>query len=186
MADAAGSTAIRPGPPPGPPLGRVFIIGGTGMLAGACAAIAPRCERLVLAARKPKALAERIGAEALALDWDDRPAAANALPPEATRFDLVISWLHRGGLWLVPHLEARLRAQGRSIRIHGSAALAPGALARIDPPAPPHLRRQRILLGRKGARWLTDEEISAGLLEAIDAPGRDPLIVGDIPKGAPG
>ncbi|RME14453.1 MAG: hypothetical protein D6801_09245 [Alphaproteobacteria bacterium] len=185
MTEAGGRPAKRPGALSGPSLGRVFVIGGTGMLRDACGAIAPRCESLVMAARRPQVLAEKIGATALVLDWSDRPAAADALPPMESRFDLAISWLHRDGLWLVPHLEARLRPGGRSIRIHSSAALADGALARIDPPAPPQVRRQRVLLGRRGTRWLTDAEISAGLLEAIATPERDVLIVGDAPRGVP-
>ena len=87
------------------PLGRVFFVGGTGMLAEAAAKIAKRCDHLTLAARAPEGLARRLGARPLPLDWTDRPAALRALPE--TRFDLVISWLHRAGLWMVPHLEAR-------------------------------------------------------------------------------
>ena len=159
------------------PLGRVFVVGGTGMLAEAVAKIATRCDHLTLAARAPEGLARRLGAHPLPLDWTDRPTTLRALPE--TRFDLVISWLHRAGLWMVPHLEARLRPGGRSIRVLGSVALDPAHLAGIDPPTPAGIRRQRLVLGRMGARWLTHEEICAGLMQAIDAPGRDPLILDD-------
>ncbi len=155
-------------------LGDALIVGGTGMLAGASAWMAARAAHLVLAARHPEALAERIGARAHRLDWSTRDTALPDGP-----FDIAVSWLHRGGLWLVPEIENRLRAGGRSIRIHPSSSRDPAALAARDGAAPGGIRRQNVVLWRNAdGSWLSHEQISAGVIRAVREPVHDTLVIG--------
>ena len=156
-------------------LGHILIVGGTGMLAGASAWLASRADRVVLVARHPDRLAHRIGAEAFVLDWANRGAPLPAGP-----FDLVLSWLHEDGLWLVPRIEGLLRPGGRSVRVHPSAARDPEVLRARDGPAPAQVRRQAVILWRNAdGSWLDHDQISAGVIKAVQAPLRAMLVIGD-------
>ncbi len=143
------------------------------MLANASKYGATIATTVTLAARNPKKLASEIGATPLMLDWnnhDQTLADLSSLPS----FDLIISWLHNDGLWLVEHLENKLKPNGRSIRIHGSASLDPEVLASQDPPPRQDIQRQVIVLGwaegKSGKRWLTNEEISDTVIATIKHP----------------
>ena len=101
---------------------RALIIGGTGMLADTSRWVAARAEQTVLAARHPEALAAEIGATPWKMDWQDQCSGLSALVP-MPKFDLVLAWLHVGGLWLAEHLHSKLSANGRFVHVHSSAAL---------------------------------------------------------------
>lgn len=156
------------------------------MLADAARKIARRGARVTLIARRPDALAREIGAEPLAMDWrseDDVARALAALGAQAAP-RLMISWIHADGLWCLPSFEALLAVGARSIRVHGSAAGDPSAGIKADPPPPAHAVRQHVVLGwvngPGGRRWLTDQEISAGVLAALDDPAAAPRVVGTL------
>lgn len=156
-------------------LGDVLIVGGTGMLAKASGWIAGHARRVVLAARHPDELARQIGAHPHALNWADQ----NAPLPEGP-FDLVVSWLHEDGLWLVNRLEGLLRPGGRSVRVHPSAARDPAVLKVRDGSAPAEVRRQVVILWRNSdGSWLDHDQISAGVIAAVQAPDRAILVIGD-------
>jgi hypothetical protein len=163
-----------------------LVIGGTGMLAGAVREIAGRAEALTLIARAPERLAAETGAEPLAMDWADRVSVAAALAHLAGRPapDLMISWIHRNGLWCLTEFEALLAPGARSIRVHGSATGDPAGGVSSDPAPPAGVRRQDVVLGwvnePGGRRWLTNAEICAGVLEALDRPERRAAIVGTL------
>ena len=167
-----------------PPMRNAVMIGGTGMLADAARVIARRSERLVLIARSPQSLAREIGAEALPMDWTDRESVGRTLAAlrERDAGDLMVSWIHGAGLWCLPEFEALLAEGGRSIRVHGSAAGDPRNGIKTDPAPPAHVLRQDVVLGwineRGGRRWLTDPEISQGVLVAVDDPARRASVVG--------
>jgi hypothetical protein len=159
----------------------VLIIGGTGMLTKASKYVATIAQSVTLASRHPQTLASEINATPMILDWNDRDqtlADIYALSP----IDLVISWLHDDGLWLVEHLENRLRPSGRSIRIHGSASLNPEVLAKQAPPSRDDIQRQVIVLGwantKTGRRWLTNDEINNPVINAIQQPKKLLIIAG--------
>lgn len=163
-----------------------LVIGGTGMLAGAVRDLAGRARAVTLIARAPDRLAAEIGAAPLAMDWTDRAGVARALAHLARRPapDLMISWIHRNGLWCLTEFEALLAPGARSIRVHGSATGDPAGGVRTDPAPPAGVRRQDVVLGwvdePGGRRWLTDEEISAGVIEALERPERRAAVVGTI------
>ncbi len=154
---------------------RALIVGGTGMLAEASRWIAARAGQTVLAARHPEALAAEIGAVPWAMDWRDQCGGLSTLVPMPA-FDLVLAWLHQDGLWLAEHLHSKLANGGRFVHVHGSAALAAEVLARR---AVAGAGVQNVILGRKGGRWLSKSEISAGVIAALDAPYQPRVVVGD-------
>ncbi len=160
--------------------GRVLMVGATGMLAAVARHLAPRSEKLVLAARAPAALAAQIGATPARLDWTDKASAAPVLEQE---FDLVVSWLHRDGLWLTAPLEETLLPGGRSIRVHNSRSVDRAVRDRLDPAPRGDISRQIAVLAwdqhRGSRRWLTDEKIAAGVIELIQSPQTPLLIVGE-------
>lgn len=161
-------------------LGKVLLVGGTGMLAGLAAYLAPRSAPLVLAARRPLELSARLGADPVAFDWNDRASVETLLTQE---YDLVISWLHRDGLWLTSLLEKTLRPAGRSIRVHNSRSVDPQVRRKLDPPPRPDITRQIAVLAweqRRGSRrWLTHDQICNGVIELVRNPHEPLLMIGD-------
>ncbi len=163
-------------------LGRVLIIGGTGMLAEASRWIAARSEAVTLVARRPEALAAEIGATPVTLDWSDSEAASRiaALPGS---YDLAVIWLHDNACHLARPAEDLLEPHGRSIRVHGSLSADPQKRAARDPNPRPGIHRQVVILGWHhepggGKRWLSDGEISAGTIAAIREPRFEALTIG--------
>ena len=152
---------------------RALIVGGTGMLAEASRWIATRAKQTVLAARHPEALAAEMGATPWAMDWRDQCSGLSTLVP-MPEFDLVLAWLHQDGLWLAEHLQSKVAGGGRFVHVHGSAALESAVLARRSVAG-----AQNVILGRKGGRWLSKPEISAGVIAALDAPFTPRVVIGD-------
>jgi hypothetical protein len=161
-----------------------LIVGGTGMLAGATRVLAARAGRALLVARCPEGLATGTGAGALALDWS-APGAAARIAAIPGGFDLGVIWLHDEAAGLARAFEDLLAPGARVIRVHGSRSIDPAVRAARDPDPRPGLRRQVVILGwhpdpaaPEGQRWLTDAEISAGVLAAVDHPALEAVIVG--------
>lgn len=73
---------------------------------------------------------------------------------------------------------------GRIVHVLGSASHEPSALGSDALRQQHRVRYQRVVLGfvvePGGSRWLTDAEISAGALAAIDNPAADPYVVGQL------
>jgi hypothetical protein len=165
----------------------VLLVGGTGMLSGLARMLAPLAASLTLASRNPQSLARELGISSMHLDWA-APAQARAdLAGEGIRYDLVISWLHDEAVAFARDCENLLRADGRSVRIHGSLSVDPAIRARRDPDPRPGVHRQTVILGwfadpaaEDGKRWLTDAEICAGTLQAILKPSAVLHIIGDM------
>ncbi|RTH23463.1 hypothetical protein CSW38_10470 [Thermus scotoductus] len=175
-----------------------LVVGGTGMLREASVALASRSGRLTSVARTQRSLLSldaelaRTGCvhHLLALDWNvpdrflaeiERHIGATE-PPE-----LVVAWIHEDHLAL--RLAAVLARMGHPLRffhVVGSARTNPKQLADslsqgLEPH--PNLRYHQVVLGarRSGGsmRWLTHQEISAGVLQAIEA-GLAQWMVGDV------
>lgn len=166
----------------------VLVVGGTGMLRAVAMELARRGHATTVIARSPEPLAEMAeqsggGVHPLALDYRDRDALEGGLRTaidERGPLTLVVAWIH-GSAPDAPLAVARIAANGstalRYVHVLGSAA--------DDPSVPEPQRRaafeaidrlvyEEVILGfvqdADGSRWLTDDEIAAGVLTAIDAP----------------
>lgn len=166
-------------------LGSVFVLGGTGMLASATRWIGNNSSHLTLAARAPEALAKELGADALTVDWSDSETTLDALGPHFGRHDVAVIWLHDAGVTLARAFEDTVRAGGRVIRVHGAASADPSVRRRRDPDPRGDVSRQVVILGfhpddaaRDGRRWLTDAEISGGVIAALRDSALSALTVG--------
>lgn len=120
------------------------------------------------------------------LDWNDVDGFLERLtshlestgPP-----DLVVAWIH--GRELPFRLAAALRGNPRPRFFHviGSASRSPDQVAmesRERFSALGSVRYRQVILGARGSgsstRWLTDEEISTGVMEAIGRDARSHIV----------
>jgi len=175
-----------------------LVIGGTGMLAGATRELAGRSEILTAVARTTRSLRALVDSVAatdcvlheVALDWSDREAFLSGLADRIERTgppSLVLAWLHRDDLG--PEIARAVGAEGTAcafFQVRGSAAANPAAPASSlsdDPRIPANVNHHEVILGFRlegsGSRWLTHEEISGGVLEAI-AEARPRRIIGTV------
>ena len=162
------------------------IIGGTGMLFAASVQLAVQSRRFTSVARTRASLA-RLDAvlskghgphHMLSLDWSEPEAfvAGIANHIEATEEpDLVVAWVHNEQLGI---RVASVLGNGNVQFFHviGSAAASPGRIAaevRAEANLPSNVAYHQVILGaasqRSHARWLTNAEISSGVLKAIQA-----------------
>ncbi len=166
-------------------VGDVFVMGGTGMLAPAAHWLALRANSITLAARNPAELAEDLGAEAMPFDWNAGDLARRALSARRNRYDMAIIWLHEEASALARPVEDVVKKGGRVIRVHGSLAADPVIRRLRDPDPRSDVNRQVVILGYhpdeaadEGKRWLSDIEISGGVIAAIKDPELKALTVG--------
>lgn len=148
------------------------------MLSGLCEALAGDGGRLSLLARRASAWG---GAAAGLFDCDyydeaGFTAALEAAVASSGPVDLAVTWIHTLKI-AAPRLVAE-RTRGRMFQVLGSAAADPARpealdLGRAVADGLPDCRLRQVVLGFKveagRSRWLTDEEISDGALEAIRA-----------------
>ena len=160
---------------------KTLIIGGTGMLAETSRFLAEHSSHLTIVARQPDALAKSLGATSAVLDWSAEQGASSVISilPE---FDLVVSWVHDDGIWLLKHLEGKVKTGGRSIRVHDSKSGDPATMVTQNPDPRSDITRQNVILGwidtSTGRRWLRDGEISAGVINAVTNESTPLVIVG--------
>lgn len=165
------------------------------MLREASVALSKRFAALTVVARRAPRLAS-LAAELLpacrvhpeALDWDDDAGLRDALTRVQARsgpIELALCWIH-GSAPRAPRLVAECIAPARYVQVVGSAAGDPERVgdARRDAVASvAGIHYSQAILGfvveGQHARWLTNAEISAGALRAIDADD-DPYVVGAI------
>jgi molybdopterin-guanine dinucleotide biosynthesis protein A len=149
--------------------GHALVVGGTGMLAGLTTALAERGHSVTVVARSGAALPR--GAVQLAVDYrDDRTLAEGLAAAVAERgeIELAVAWIHTDAPAAPATVAGAVAPGGRLVQVFGT---------RVWPlqPVPPHVSYRRVLLGSIGDRWLTDDEIAAGVLDAIDTD--EPLAV---------
>lgn len=172
-----------------------LIIGGTGMLADAAAHLSKRSKNLTSVAGTKRSLSKidlRIAKDcthhSLQLNWNKPDEFLNRLrlhlgelmPPT-----LVLAWFHDNTLGpRTAELIERSSAPCRFFQVLGSATADPRADASKTLEAyraPAHVVFHRVVLGfvetRSGSRWLTDSEISSGVLESIES-GDEYSVVG--------
>ena len=151
----------------------ILVVGGTGMLSGLCKALAEDGGRLSLLSRRASALG------GFDCDYHDEAAFAAALKAAVDRsgpIDLAVAWFHTLKIPAPRRLAERVR--GRMFQVLGSAAADPGHPRRLETARKvaeglPDCAVRQVVLGFKvedgRSRWLTNDEISAGVLAAIRA-----------------
>ncbi|HYE03803.1 MAG TPA: hypothetical protein VD963_11295 [Phycisphaerales bacterium] len=179
-----------------------LVLGGTGMLAGVCLGLADRgCAvsvvarghaRLAALARRSAGLAGPINP--VPVDYHDHGALAAGIRAAGMAHGpvrLVVAWVRSsatGTLELVCDLVASERAPRDVLHVRSSAAADPmdRATARSQALALerlPGVRYRQVVLGfvheQGSARWLTDAEIAAGVLGALDS-GASLTVVGTV------
>lgn len=165
----------------------VLIVGGSGMLAGLARKLVESSERVSVLARNEKrirAIADTV--IPVVCDYNDGAALSESLSLIAAP-DLVIAWIHGRAPHARRTLAECVAAEGRFVQILGSA--------HGDPSHPERLAEmgqaveglaidyQAVVLGfvREGvaSRWLSNDEISAGVFGAIETQ-RPLAIVGTV------
>jgi hypothetical protein len=163
-----------------------LIVGGTGMLSGLTKALAGDGGRLSLLSRQASAFP---GVDGFDCDYYDETGFGCALDAAVERSgpaDLAVAWFHTLKL-PAPRLVAE-RVCGRMFQVLGSAMADPSHPERLEiaravaADLPTCVTRQVILgfeveAGR--SRWLTDAEISGGVLDAVRS-DRSCTVVGQV------
>ncbi len=175
-----------------------LVVGGTGMLRAASVELATRSKRLTSVARTQRSLlsldAELVGSgcihHMLALDWNTPDHFLSEIERHITATEppeLVVAWIHDD--YLALRLATTLAQTGHPMRffhVIGSARTNPKTIADDllhSVKLPPNMRYHQVILGahRSGGytRWLTHQEISSGVLQAIEE-NQTQWIVGDV------
>jgi hypothetical protein len=166
--------------------GHTLIVGGTGMLSGLTRALAGDGGRLSLLSRHASAFP---GVDGFDCDYYDEAgfrAALDAATARAGPIDLAVAWFHTLQL-PAPRLLAE-RVSGRLFQVLGSATADPShrerlAMARAVAADFPLCAVRQIVLGFRieagRSRWLTDDEISGGVLDAVRS-DRAHTIIGQV------
>ncbi len=154
--------------------GHVLVVGGTGMLSGLVEALAGDGGRLSLLSRHASRLPDGIDC-----DYHDEAAFGRALETAVGRHGpvgLAIAWFHTLKI-AAPRLLAQ-RVSGRMFQVLGSATADPAHPHRLATAGSvaeglPDCQLRQVVLGFRvvggASRWLTNAEISGGVLEAVRA-----------------
>jgi hypothetical protein len=159
----------------------ILVVGGTGMLSGLVEAFAGDGGRLSLLSRHASRVT-RPGATGYDVDYYDEAdfiAALDAVGP----IDLAVAWFHTLKIPAPRRLAERMGlggGAGRLFQVLGSATADPAHPHRLADAAMvtadlPNCVLRQVVLGFKveagRSRWLTNEEISDGVLAAVRADG---------------
>lgn len=151
----------------------ILVVGGTGMLSGLSKALAEDGGRLSLLSRRASAVG------GFDCDYYDETAFCAALAAAIDRsgpIDLAVAWFHTLKIPAPRRLAEQVR--GRMFQVLGSAVSDPAHPHRLAAAAAvaeglADCALRQVVLGFKVedgvSRWLTNEEISAGVLAAIRA-----------------
>lgn len=152
----------------------ILVVGGTGMLSELVEALAGDGGRLSLLSRRAS---QAFGESGFDCDYHDQRAFAAALTAAVERsgpVDLAIAWFHTLKI-AAPRLLAE-QVRGRLFQVLGSATADPAHPDRLERAAAvaadlADCRLRQVVLGFKVAdgasRWLTNAEISQGVLDAV-------------------
>lgn len=159
-----------------------LVIGGSGMLAGACKELAKQYGVVGVIGRTKSKMQNLLEAEDIVpiyIDYSDTEVLETALTKFTAKHgrpSLTVSWVHSTSPE-APLLVARF-CTGAFYDVAGTSdkqkAMTDQNKIAIEKLG---LNYHRIILGHMGERWLTDEEISDGVLEAI-ASSKKELVVG--------
>lgn len=153
--------------------GHALVAGGTGMLAGLTQALAERGHRVTSIARRATVLDGEDACNSLlqsrvvpvALDYRDGPGLERALREAAAErgpFELAVCWLHTDAPAAPATVAGHLAPGARLVQVFGTRHWPLAAV-------PLHVVYREVLLGSVEGGWLTHEEVSRGVLAAIDA-----------------
>ncbi|MBI2943010.1 MAG: SDR family NAD(P)-dependent oxidoreductase [Candidatus Wallbacteria bacterium] len=166
----------------------VLVIGGTGMLKDACLALAATGRVVSVVGRDPDRLeAMMMDASAagnmlspLQVDYTSTEEFTRAIRTAIERFgpvDTVLAWVRSWASEVLPALAREVSEAGRPWRLFHVRASASGELPAGGSPPDAVLagglcayREIRLGFVREpgGSRWLTDEEICAGVSSAVE------------------
>ena len=153
------------------------MVGGTGMLAGLVRALAEEGDYVtVLTRRGWRGDSVQGRVQSLMVDYRNTGLLELALKHNGL-YDRMVAWIHSDA----PEALEKLRqcVMGDVLHVLGSAAADPGFPSRIPAAGEP----REVILGfvREGShsRWLTDDEISAGVLQALRS-GEARSVVGSV------
>jgi molybdopterin-guanine dinucleotide biosynthesis protein A len=159
--------------------GHAIVVGGTGMLASLTAALAARGHVVTSIARR--AGTSDPGVTSIEVDYRERERLKEELARaigERGPIELAVAWIHTDAPD-APRIVADSLAPGaRLVQAFGT---------RVWPldSVPLQVAYRQVLLGSTDGRWLTHDEISAGVLDAIDA-DRPMHVVGERQARSPG
>ncbi len=143
--------------------GHALVVGGTGMLAGLTCGLAAGGHRVTSVSRHATRLGE--GVTPVAQDYRGTESLSAALAraiEERGPIELAVCWIHIDAP-KAPRIVADALAPGaRLVQVFGT---------RVWPleDVPLHVAYRQVLLGSFAERWLTHEEISDGVVSAVDA-----------------
>jgi NAD(P)-dependent dehydrogenase (short-subunit alcohol dehydrogenase family) len=147
-----------------------LVVGGGGMLAGVCRTLAERGDDVSVVARGRERL-EALRADRITpvqVDYGDLDAFTAALGrviEERGSIDLAVCWIRSWQPEALHAVAAALRPNTPLLHVLGTAGSEAAELTGVD--------YRVVRLGRKGYQWLTDEEISAGVVEVLDSASAD-------------
>ncbi len=159
----------------------ILVVGGTGMLAGLVDQLVAEGGRLSLLSRGA-ANVSRAGVKGYSVNYYDDAAFSAALDAaigDAGAIDLAIAWFHTLSIAAPRRLAERVGAPGRPgrlVQVLGSAVADPARPDRLTTAASlaaglADCQLRQVVLGFKVggtvSRWLTDGEISSGVLDAV-------------------
>lgn len=154
--------------------GHALAVGGTGMLAPATRALTARGHAVTAIARRPADLGP--GVTSIPVDYRSveelREALARATESHGP-IELAVCWIHTDAPDAARIVADALAPGARLVQVFGTLVWP---LANV----PLHLAYRQVLLGSHEGRWLTHEEISSGVMDAVDA-DRPITVVGDRP-----
>jgi molybdopterin-guanine dinucleotide biosynthesis protein A len=142
--------------------GHALVVGGTGMLAALTLSLAARGHAVTSVARHA-ALGDAV--HPVETDYRDerrlREAVARAVV-ERGPIELAVCWIHTDAPEAPRVVADGLAPGARLVQVFGTRVWPLGEV-------PLHVAYRQVFLGERDGRWLTHEEISAGVLEAVDA-----------------
>jgi hypothetical protein len=160
--------------------GPALVVGGSGMLAGLSLRLLDRCTRVsVLARNEARIRAISPAIHPLVCDYSDESAVAGALAADARRHgapELLVAWVHPKAPALRRRLAGAVAPGGRLVQVLGSAHGDPARPDRLEAMAEAAaglpIAYQAIVLGfvveAGRSRWLTNDEISDGVLARLE------------------
>ncbi|MFC3212484.1 Rossmann-fold NAD(P)-binding domain-containing protein [Planomicrobium okeanokoites] len=156
-----------------------LVIGGTGMLAQTSVWLSHNGYRVSAIGRnlsKMQRLVERNpeGINSMLVDYKDTEKLAQQLAQIQQKngpIQLVLAWIHSDGRDVIPCLISSLQqdSEWKLFHVNGSSSNLEEIKAKASVPS--HVHYYQIQLGFKlesgTSRWLTNDEISTGVIEAI-------------------
>lgn len=159
-------------------MSNVLVIGGTGMLSQACVELSGDADYLAVVARSEMRLS-RLGDQVsescnyfgVSSDWNNEKELEEKLAKLNIEFDLVVAWIHDEvkGAHRAAAKFCNPRGDYFDITSHSGVNLDHVTHVRKRELLEllPKLNYHRVVLGSKNGRWLTNKEISKGVLEAV-------------------